>query len=129
MFTSYIVNFKKFDCCGSTGSHGFRDHVNSAGYGSVSGYQPYMCCHDYKYTQSYFLHNTYCEKKVKPFTPKLQISALRAIHNCNIPYPLHYKYTGLKNWMFNLYVTFKLSAQQKLTDIICRRVVESSFLS
>lgn len=85
MYTSYIVNFKKFDCCGSTGSQGFQDLVSNAGYGSVPGYQPYACCHDFKYLQSYQLYNMYCEKKVKPFISDLQIGALCDIYNCSIP--------------------------------------------
>lgn len=63
----YILRckFQKFDCCGSTGSHGFRDLVSNAGYGSVSGNQPYACCQDYKYYQMQSLSSAYCEKKVK----------------------------------------------------------------
>lgn len=105
MYTSYIVNFKKFDCCGSTGSQGFREHVSNAGYGPVGGYQPYMCCHDYKYTQSYQLHNAYCEKKVKLFISDLQISALCDIYNWSIPYPIQYKNTQKLNVQFKYLYT------------------------
>ncbi|XP_065942983.1 uncharacterized protein [Magallana gigas] len=58
----HLNNFyRQFDCCGSTGSHGFRDLVSNAGYGSVSGYQPDVCC--YGYTQTNFLGNSNCEKR------------------------------------------------------------------
>ncbi|XP_056022837.1 uncharacterized protein LOC125651286 [Ostrea edulis] len=60
----HLDNFYfEFDCCGSTGSEGFNDLVNSAGYGPIYGFQPLVCCYGKKYGITQSLHTLPCEKK------------------------------------------------------------------
>ncbi|XP_061173335.1 uncharacterized protein LOC133182506 [Saccostrea echinata] len=63
IYTDLNKFYLELDCCGSTGSNGFRSLVINAGYGSVTGYQPYVCCLGQDYVTSNGLYGVQCEKK------------------------------------------------------------------
>ncbi|XP_062617933.1 uncharacterized protein LOC134279544, partial [Saccostrea cucullata] len=63
MYTDLNRFYLEFDCCGTTGSYGFRNLVNTAGYGPISGYQPHVCCFGQDYVTTKNLYRVQCEKK------------------------------------------------------------------